>query len=282
MIEDGRPTELIREAIRSLISEGAFSVGSLLAAVHFNALPGGERARDRTVPPCDQLEGTKQIVPLSLFFRRGCLPYTQSRYSRNRGNIHFQGTTFEFCCLPFGLSLANRDFTRILPPIVAKLRSEGTQTVNYLDDLLLIHYQKESLTEIFLYVRSLLSTLDFTVKLEKCSPAPTRRLVFLCAVLDNDSNVYCLARGTDYSDTGSLPGNEKDAVDITGPDRTVVGHSTLSSLATPAGPATSPIRMEAQLPESLSRPSLEDLTWWVSLTPHSRSGHHISPFDTHH
>jgi len=89
--------------------------------------------------------------------------------SRKYLRFQFKGTIYEFRCLPFGLSLAPRVFTRILCPIVAKLRSEGIRTVIYLDDLLLIHHQKDTLSEIFLYVRRLLSSLGFIVKLEKCS-----------------------------------------------------------------------------------------------------------------
>ena len=49
--------------------------------------------------------------------------------SRKYLRFRFKGTTYEFRCLPFGLSLALRVFTRILHPIVAKLRSEGIRTV---------------------------------------------------------------------------------------------------------------------------------------------------------
>ena len=104
--------------------------------------------------------------------------------SRKYLRFYHEGRTYEFCCLPFGLSLAPRVFTRILRPIIVRLRSEGIRTVIYLDDLLLIHHQKDRLTKIFNYVRRLLSGLGFIVKLEKCSPEPTHRLVFLGAVLD--------------------------------------------------------------------------------------------------
>ena len=106
--------------------------------------------------------------------------------SRKYLRFQFEGTTFEFRWLPFGLSLAPRVFTRILCPVVAKLRSEGVRTVIYLDDLLLIHHQKETLIEIFHYVQKLLPSLDFVVKREKCSPAPTRKLIFLSPVLDTN------------------------------------------------------------------------------------------------
>ena len=62
-----------------------------------------------------------------------------SKYLR----FQFKGTIYEFRCLPFGLSLAPRVFTWIIRPIVAQLRSEGILTVVYLDDLPLIHHQKD-------------------------------------------------------------------------------------------------------------------------------------------
>ena len=103
----------------------------------------------------------------------------QSRYTWSQGNIFVSSSREQLTS-----SVAPRVLTRILRPIVAKLRSEGIRTVLYLDDLLLIHHQKDTLSEIFLYVRRLFSSLGSIVKLEKCSPEPTRRLVFLGAVLD--------------------------------------------------------------------------------------------------
>ena len=41
--------------------------------------------------------------------------------SRKYLRFQFEGTTFEFFCLPFGLSLALIVFTRLLRPIIAKL-----------------------------------------------------------------------------------------------------------------------------------------------------------------
>ena len=82
----------------------------------------------------------------------------QSRYTRDRGNMYlrfqFKGTKYKFQCLPFGLFLALRVFTRtVLRSIPVKLRSEGIRTVIFLDDLLLIRHQKDTLSEIFLYVQ---------------------------------------------------------------------------------------------------------------------------------
>ena len=95
------------------------------------------------------------------------------------------------------------------------------------------------------------------MKLEKCSPEPTHHLVFLGAVLDN-LHVSGFARGTDQSDTGSMPGNARVSVNIPGTveplgphepcrtDRPVDSTIILQSPAVPAGSA-SPVWMETKV-----------------------------------
>ncbi|XP_053190141.1 uncharacterized protein LOC128373962 [Scomber japonicus] len=48
----------------------------------------------------------------------------------------FNGRTFEFCVLPFGISLAPRTFTRCMDAVLGPLRWEGIRILNYLDDWL--------------------------------------------------------------------------------------------------------------------------------------------------
>ena len=47
----------------------------------------------------------------------------------------FQGITYEFQCLPFGLSSAPRTFTKLLKPVIVLLRIQGIRIVIYLDDI---------------------------------------------------------------------------------------------------------------------------------------------------
>lgn len=70
----------------------------------------------------------------------------------SRKHLCFQvkGKTYEFHCLPFGLSLALRVFIRILHLIVTKLLSEEIRRFMYLDNLVLIHHQKDRWSEIFI------------------------------------------------------------------------------------------------------------------------------------
>ena len=197
----------MKEAIQSLISKGAISVVNPCPQQFISTLFLVEKGQGTgEFRPVINLKALNRFLPKEKFKMEGLhtarsllrkgdymmkLDLRDAYYavpihpeSRKYLRFQFKGTTYEFRCLPFGLSQAPQVFTRILRPIVAKLHSEGIRTVIYLDDLLLIHHQKDTLSEIFLYVRRLLSSLGFLVKLEKCSPEPTHRLVFLGAVLD--------------------------------------------------------------------------------------------------
>ena len=57
----------------------------------------------------------------------------------------WEGTLYEFACLPFGLSIAPRVFTKIMKPVVALLRQLGIRLIIYLDDLLIMAQSKEML-----------------------------------------------------------------------------------------------------------------------------------------
>ena len=292
------------------------SSGSSSSAIYLDAFPGGERSGNRGVSPCEQPKGPEQVPPQGEIQDGGtphCSPPTPQRrlhdetrpegrllrcidtsglqeissLSVRRNNIRVP--------LPFVWSVAApppppRVFTRISRPVVAKLRSEGVRTVIYLDDLLLIHHQKETLIEIFYYVQKLLSSLGFVVKREKCSPAPTRQLVFLGAVLD--TNQMSLA----------LPGEQIDRIQTVCQQILETGSATLGELASLLGRMSHAARtglweapfhyralqrQQASLlhrvgwrpktPKSLNPPSLEDRAWWLSLTLHSHNRQDITP-----
>lgn len=104
----------------------------------------------------------------------------------------YQDRTYEFQCLPFGLSSAPRAFPKTLKPVLAVLRSMGIQVVIYIDNMLLLHQQSKVLQKIFVQVVDLLEKLGFLVKREKCSPIPCQRLIFLGAVLDSTTMTLSL------------------------------------------------------------------------------------------
>ena len=53
--------------------------------------------------------------------------------------------TYEFQCLPFGLSSAPRVSTKLLKPVMALLRRQGIHTIIFLDNLLIMGQSKEEL-----------------------------------------------------------------------------------------------------------------------------------------
>ena len=71
----------------------------------------------------------------------------------------FQGITYEFQCLPFGLSSAPRTFTKLLKPVIVLLRTQGIRIVIYLDDRLILDQSPERLSSIFRSVVNLLQRL---------------------------------------------------------------------------------------------------------------------------
>ena len=93
--------------------------------------------------------------------------------------FQWKGKCFQFTCLPFGLVSAPRVFTKLLRPVVGFLRSKGMHCVVYIDNLLLMHLDKEKLREFSATVLVLLKSLGFLINYPKSVLEPTQTLVFL-------------------------------------------------------------------------------------------------------
>ena len=104
----------------------------------------------------------------------------------------YQDGTYEFQCLPFGLSSAPRAFTKTLKPVLAALRSLGIWIVIYIDDMLLLHQQSRVLKQLFVQVIDCLEKLDFLFKIEKCSVTPCQCKVFVGTHLDSSTMTLSL------------------------------------------------------------------------------------------
>lgn len=81
----------------------------------------------------------------------------------------FQNKLYEFNCLPFGLSIAPRIFTKIMKPVVGVLRSKGFMSNIYLDDFLLIGYTFEKCYNNIIETRNFLERLGFIINYNKSS-----------------------------------------------------------------------------------------------------------------
>ena len=95
--------------------------------------------------------------------------------------LQFQwlGQTYQFCCLPFGLSCAPRVFTKLMKPVVAFLRERGMRLIIYLDDILVISSSQEEAREYVLLIRDLFSSLGLINNEKKSQLVPSQEVVFL-------------------------------------------------------------------------------------------------------
>lgn len=90
----------------------------------------------------------------------------------------------EFACLPFGLALAPRLFTKIMKPVVALLRRSGIRLIIYLDDLLFMNSQEEGLRQDMATAQYLLENLGFVINFEKSHFTPSQNLEYLGFVVN--------------------------------------------------------------------------------------------------
>jgi len=96
----------------------------------------------------------------------------------------WEGITYEFTCLPFGLCSAPRIFTKLLWPVMAHLRFLGLRTVIYLDDILIMTEGREVLQQQVQQMITLLEQLGFTVNRMKSVLEPSHFSMYLGLMVD--------------------------------------------------------------------------------------------------
>ena len=101
--------------------------------------------------------------------------------------FEWNSTLFEFICLPFGLSLAPRVFTKVLKPFVASIRKKGIRLVIYLDDMAIISSSRELSSQEAGIVVQIVESLGFIINKEKSVLFPSQKIVFLGYVIDSVS-----------------------------------------------------------------------------------------------
>ena len=103
--------------------------------------------------------------------------------------LHFtwENKTYQFTCLPFGLSTAPRIFIKLLKPAMAYLRSKGVRSVVFIDDILLMGPMEETVQDHKAVALDLLEALGFLVNYPESQLMPTRKIEFLGFQLDSSA-----------------------------------------------------------------------------------------------
>ena len=92
--------------------------------------------------------------------------------------------SYQFACLPFGLSSAPWIFTKILKPAAALLREHGVRLIVYIDDILIMAETMELAEEYTTALIFLLKSLGFLLS-EKSITTPTQEIEFLGMVINS-------------------------------------------------------------------------------------------------
>jgi hypothetical protein len=96
-------------------------------------------------------------------------------------------TVYQWAALPFGLSWSPFVFTRVLRPVIRRMRKAGYQIFAYLDDLLLMGPSQFHVLQGTQLLLSLLCSLGWTVHLTKSVLTPTQCVDFLGTTIDSRS-----------------------------------------------------------------------------------------------
>ncbi|KAL7295988.1 hypothetical protein TKK_0010545 [Trichogramma kaykai] len=105
--------------------------------------------------------------------------------------FQFHGIRYEFQCVPFGLSVSPYLFTKLLKPVVEKLRLKGFKSVVYLDDFLLLAKTEKKCAQNVEITSELLISLGFILNTKKCQLKPEKKCKFLGFIIDSeDYSIY--------------------------------------------------------------------------------------------
>lgn len=108
--------------------------------------------------------------------RRGHQPFLR---------FNFRQTTYQFLVLCFGLTTAPWIFTRLMKPVMARLRQEGIRLVIYLDDILVMAQSAELLRQHTRRVVELLAQLGWVINWKKSDTTPSQVKTYLGVSIDS-------------------------------------------------------------------------------------------------
>jgi len=98
--------------------------------------------------------------------------------------FRYQGITYRFTCLPFGLSTAPRVFTRVTRIMVSFLRRRGVRVHAYLDDWLIVGSSYQEALEDTQTTLDLTRELGWLVNQSKSELTPSQYIHYLGARID--------------------------------------------------------------------------------------------------
>ncbi len=106
--------------------------------------------------------------------------------------FRWKNKTYEYTCLPFGLSSSPWVFTKLLRVAVAFFRRLGIRLVIYLDDLLIVGSSSEDCTSAITQVIATLESLGFSINFKKSETVPSQLIEYIGLITDSLSMSFRL------------------------------------------------------------------------------------------
>lgn len=128
---------------------------------------------------------SKNSYMAAIDLQDGYLLVPIDKKSRKFLRFSYKNELYEFNVLPFGLSIAPYIFTKLLKPVIEKLRTHGILLVVYLDDILLITENREHCLKNIQITQNLLKSLGLIINTKKSQLTPFKQCKFLGFVLDS-------------------------------------------------------------------------------------------------
>ena len=114
-----------------------------------------------------------------------CIPICRKDQQYLR--FQWRNKLYQFSCLPFGLTSAPRQFTKLMKPIVSLLRRIGIRLLIYLDDLLILNQNKVQLAKDANSLIFLLQNLGLVINWGKSVLEPTQELEYLGMLINSNT-----------------------------------------------------------------------------------------------
>jgi len=159
---------------------------------------------------CIDLKDAYHLIPLAIYHQK----YFKFRWA---------GTLYQYTCIPFGLNVAPRLYTKILKPVLGYLRKKGHLSAYFLDDTLLIGRTLSECNENVGATVTLFKSLGLRLNYKKSVLNPSQKVKFLGFVFD--STLMSI----------TLPNSKKDRIVSLIQDMITVKLFTIESLARVVG-----------------------------------------------
>ena len=173
--------------------------------------------------------------------------------SNHRRLLRFQwkGKTYQFNCLPFGLSSAPWVFTKTTRPVVAILRSIGLRVIIYIDDILIMADTPTMAREHTAGLIFLLENLGFIINYPKSLLTPTQELNFLGFLINSAGHANQDAWRKNQADT--LGGKKTSGCKVPICTKPVPPARQTEPCSSGHSPSTTVLQEPANLPQGCSR-----------------------------